>query len=439
MSCSVILFLAVLGAEAEAPQAQATPPVRVLTLDEALRAAAGNPSLRQAAASVSGAEARADEARSGLLPQLSGTASYQRATNNVVPRQGIPGTFVAAGSSLATSDFWNANANLSQLVFDFWQTPNRWRAARTAAQAQGDTLQATRDQVLFNVRNAFFQARATKAVVGVSRDTLANQERHLVQVQGFVEVGTRPAIDLAQARTDRANSRVQLINAENNYELARAGLNQAMGVEGSIDYDVADDALPAVPGEEQSTDALLAEALSTRPDVSALALQARAQEQTIAALRGGYLPSLSVGGTVSDAGRKLDQLRWNGGVGATLSWPIFQGGLTQAQVHEAEANLANLQAQMDTLRQQVRLQVDQARLTVRAASAAVGAADEALVNARERLRLAEGRYAAGSGSIIELEDAQLAVTTAAGQRVQAEYNLATARAQLIQALGRDRA
>jgi outer membrane protein len=79
--------------------------------------------------------------------------------------------------------------------------------------------------------------------------------------------------------------------------------------------------------------------------------------------------------------------------------------------------------------------VEQARLSVRATKAAIEAAHEAAANARIRLTLAEGRYQAGVGNIIELGDAQLALTTAAAQEVQAVFNLATARAKLLQALG----
>ena len=87
-------------------------------------------------------------------------------------------------------------------------------------------------------------------------------------------------------------------------------------------------------------------------------------------------------------------------------------------------------------RQQIRLEAEQARLAVRAAKSALAAADEALTNAKERLRLAEGRYQTGVGNIIELGDAQVALTTAAAQRVQAEFDLATARAQLLHVVGR---
>ncbi|HEX2660527.1 MAG TPA: TolC family protein, partial [Polyangia bacterium] len=88
-------------------------------------------------------------------------------------------------------------------------------------------------------------------------------------------------------------------------------------------------------------------------------------------------------------------------------------------------------------RQQIRLEIEQARLGIRAAQALGAASEDALVNARDRLRLAEGRYQAGVGNIIELGDAQLAQTAAAAQRVQADYQLFTARAQLLKALGRD--
>ena len=72
---------------------------------------------------------------------------------------------------------------------------------------------------------------------------------------------------------------------------------------------------------------------------------------------------------------------------------------------------------------------------MRAAKGVTEATEEAITSAREQLRLAEGRYAAGVGSGLELADAQLAMQDAAAQRVQAEYRLASARAQLLRALG----
>ncbi len=424
---------------AAAPAPTPAPPSRVLTLAEALRAAlARQPQLLQAQAGTRAATARANEARAPLLPQLSGSASYERTTSNFTPRPGSTlSTTALPSSSWKTTNYYSFGATLSQLIYDFGQTSGRWRAAQASAAALRDTESYTVVQVTLGVESAYFTARAGKDLVTVARDNLANQDAHLRQTEGFVRAGTRPEIDRAQARTDRANALVQLINAENAYETEKAQLNQAMGLEGPTDYEVANDTLPPVEGEDLSIDPLLAEALKRRPDVAALEGQARAQELTLRAVKGAYWPALGVSTGLDNAGVSLDSTVWNWSATATLSWNIFQGGLTRAQAQEAGANLDSVQAQASALRQQVRVDVEQARLAVRASRQTLAAAEEALVNARERLRLAEGRYQAGAGSAIELGDAQVALTTAAAQRVQAEYNLSTSRAQLLRALGRE--
>ncbi|HYB52395.1 MAG TPA: TolC family protein, partial [Thermoanaerobaculia bacterium] len=101
------------------------------------------------------------------------------------------------------------------------------------------------------------------------------------------------------------------------------------------------------------------------------------------------------------------------------------------------ANLDALKAQVELERLQIRLDVEQALLAVRAARESISAAEDALASAHDQLRLAEGRYETGVGSIIELTDAQVAYTSAGQQKVQTEYNLASARAQLLKALGRN--
>jgi len=153
-------------------------------------------------------------------------------------------------------------------------------------------------------------------------------------------------------------------------------------------------------------------------------------------LKGTYGPTIAAVASANEAGVALDGLVPNWSIGATLTWPLFQGGITRGQVAEAEANVQITDAQAETLRLQVRFDVEQARLLVRSAKATISAAEDAATNARERLRLAEGRYQAGVGNSLELADAQLAVTATAAQLVGAKFNLATSRAQLLAALGR---
>ncbi len=253
-----------------------------------------------------------------------------------------------------------------------------------------------------------------------------------------MQVGARPQIDSVTQKAAVANAQYQLINAQNVLANAKVALNQAMGVEGPVDYDLDFDGMGDVAGEEGDIDALVAEAAQNRHDLRSLEDQVRGQRLLISSARGQYGPLLSGNAGVTDASTELSGLKtgWNLSVGATLTWNLFGGLLTYSQVQEQKANLAALEAQRDALHQQVYADVEQARLGVIAAKSSISAAEDALENTHEQLRLAEERYKQGIGNIVELSDAQLQLTSAAAQKTQAMFNLALARAQLLRALGR---
>lgn len=410
---------------------------RVLTLQEAERLGQQRqPQLRAAHGSTQAAEGRVEQSRSGLLPQLQATAGWERSTNNYIFRPGgiaRPG----AAASWSSISYFDTSLTLTQLVWDFGQTSGRWRSFEAAARGSAQLERAVGQQVVLQVRTAFFNAVAYKELLSVARETLANQRQHLDQIEGFVAAGTRPPIDLSQARADFANAEVHVINADNAYRRSKLLLNQAIGIEGSIDYDLANDGLPVQADEDAPLEPLLDTALKVRPEIAFATAQVTTQQLLIQSARGAYAPSISVGaGVVQGAGSGQNYEGWNVSAGVFVTWNLFQGGLTSGMVHEAEGNLGTAIAQLELQRQQVRVDVDQALLAIRAAKAAQTASRNALVAARQRLSLAEGRYQNGSGSVIELGDAQIAAANAAAQVVQTEFQLATARAQLLWALGR---
>jgi outer membrane protein len=415
---------------------------RVLHLDEAITTALkAQPLIHEARAQTAVAAGQVVQGRAGLLPQLSGSALYERSTSAIAP---TTGTTTSTGGSGTTSvqafapahDVFLLGANATQLVYDFDQARDKYRSAERNVQSFEANEHTTELGVLLTTRTAFFTARADKALVFVAEETVQNEERHVVQVRGFVSAGTQPEIALATELTNLGNDRVALINAQNNYEIAKAQLNQSMGVVGDTNYDVAEEGLGVIVGEDGPDDRLVEKALATRPEIVAYEKTREANALTVTSLKGGYFPTLSAFGSVGTEGLALGSLEGYWTLGAQLVWPFFQGGVTQGQVRSAQANVDYADAEIEAEKLQVRFQVQQAVLTVRAAKASIDAASEALVNAREQLRLAEGRYQSGVGSIIELGDAQISATSAAAQVVQADFNLSTARAQLLNALGR---
>jgi len=394
-----------------------------LTLDQATELALSHqPALVAARAQSRAARARVGQATAPMLPQVLAAGDFSRVGGS--------------GPGLAKGDSWTAGVTGTQLLFDFGQAWFGRSAASASARGQEETERDTTQLVLLNVRSAWFTAAAARDLVQVARETVANREAHLGQIRGFVEVGTRPEIDLAQARSDLATARVLLINQENNLATSLAQLNQAMGVSGRTDYELAPTAFPPVAGEDGGIEMLVEEALSHRADLAAIEHEREAQRQTVKSLWASFAPALSATGRYGGTGPATSDLAESWNVGLTLTWPILSGGRTRYQVSEADATLDALGAQADEIRLQVRLAVEQGWLSVKAAKAALDATADAVASAKDRLRLAEARYQAGLGSGLELDDAQVAETTAAAQEVQARFNLAAARAELVRALGR---
>jgi outer membrane protein len=428
--------------------AEETPPIVALkfppsnrplvTLDEALKKSiVQQPNLRQAEAQVEAMEGRATQVKSAYLPQVTGTLTYQRTTGNFAPRPGA--TVNTANVPPATNTLYNTfTAQLfgTQLLYDFGQTANRIDAANANVETQKASLNTVRNQTKSNVYYSYFQAVAGRAMVIVAEESLANQERHLNQIDAIVRVGIRPEIDRTQAKAEVATARLSLISARNNYESAKALLNQAMGVVANTDFDVEADELGPVSGEHLSPELLVTTAMTHRPEVQALEKQRLAQQAALRALRGAYGPTINATAAASEGGTQLDNMRYNWYIGVNLTWPILQGGLTHGQIHEAAANLDATAAQIKATELQVRTQIVQAQLALVAAKESITQAEDAVQNLSQRLKLAEGRYTSGIGNIIELTDAQVAYFAAQGQLIYAHFNQSLARAQLLLALGK---
>lgn len=422
-------LLALSLASAAPPEPRAT-----FTLEQSLEVARSrHPRLRSAASVVEASAAQQDVTFSPFLPQLGFTLGYQRTTGNVAPRPGQ--TFGAVPEPTFDGfNYYSASLTMNQLIWDFGQTLHRWEAAQSTLGAARASLRAVRLEVELGVRVAYVNALAAKALVVVAEENLASEQRHLKQVQAFVAAEARPAVELAKSRALVAAAEAQLIAARGGYDGALSQLRLAMGVSALPGGDPAD--LPEKPaGDDGDLDALLAKAVKARPELQALALQEEAQRLITDAARGAYWPTFGLTLAVTDAGTELTKLGWNMSAGIGLTWNFYQGGLTAAQVRQAEAVLEGLAANVEAAVHGIRAEIAQILIDLRTARGQLAASEEALAQAREQVRLAEGRYAARVGSVIELADAETARANAATNVVVVRFRMALARVRLIRALG----
>ncbi|MEB3330340.1 MAG: TolC family protein, partial [Candidatus Sericytochromatia bacterium] len=232
------------SAGAPVPTAPAVRGGPTLTLEQAVATAlAHQPQVARARAELAGTRAAVRQAQGALGPQLSIATSYQLGpARQNVNQVGVPVT------NLGT---YAAGLNADQLLWDFGQGSRRAQASASQAEASAHGVAGTEQDVVLQVRTAYFAAQASEALLGVARDTVANRQRHEGRVRSLVEVGSRAPIELAQATRDLARARLDLLNAESALQLARAQLAQAMGRPPAAGFRLAPASMPPVAGEGQ--------------------------------------------------------------------------------------------------------------------------------------------------------------------------------------------
>lgn len=437
-----LAFAVVVAALALAPQGIASaetttgpapvPPVagRVLTLDEAVAIALETqPQIQARLSDYAAARYRVDQALSPLLPQVTGSWTAARAQNVSVSRG------VAGASPPRTVTSWSdstvARISLSQLLFDFGKTLAATDAARKLAEVASEDVELQRQLIALAVKEAYTNMLFAQRLIRVNEQALERAQLNLRSAQGFFEVGTRPRSDVARAEVDVANARVDVIRARNAEQLARVALNTAMGIDVDTPTRIQDN-LAYQPVQLDRTQ-LRAEALRERPEHRQARLQVDAAEAGERQAFRNFFPDITAGGFYGATRADMNEI-WE--LNLALTWSIYDGGNRIARLREARANVDAARARVRALELDILREVEQAYLTVLEAEERIQAAQAAVVSAQENFRLAQGRFDAGVGTILELTDAQLALTVAQNTEAQALADYKIALYRLDRARGR---
>ena len=296
---------------------------------------------------------------------------------------------------------------------------------------------------MLQIKQAYYVYLASQALVTVRQATVKSRDQLVRQARGFYEVGTRAKIDVARAEANLYSAQADLIAAENGVKIAWVTLRNAMGSPRLPEQPV------AVDSPEVEISMNLAEARTraydTRTELKSFDAQRRASDQLIAVARRMHLPDILFDAAygrrhVSDqsvGGQNLNtfplQPTWS--VQLSLIIPIFDGFRTTNRVEETLHNYYNVKFQEEERRQLIALDVEQSYLRVVETQERINATESAAKAAKENLDLAQGRYAVGVGSIIEITDAETLYTDAQTTYIRTVYDYKIADAQLARAMG----
>ena len=426
--CAIAVFAALcVPAFAQTPL-----PARV-TLDEALaRAAANSHRLSELRAREAAASSVVDQRRAADLPIVSAQAGYQR--TNHVDEFG----FLQNGQLRIlypdVPDNWRSRLDLQWPIYTGGRTAALEAAAGAELTASGKELESARADLRLETTRAFWALVTATESVRVVEESVKRIEAQLADVRAKFDAGFLPPNDVLTVDARVSSQRTLLIQAANQRDAARAELARLMGepVEASFEVD-------AALGEGGVANR--AAAPSPRADREALALRADAAVARIDATRAEAKPTIAVGAGYDYARPnprifpRKDEWEPSWDVGVNVTWTLWNGGRTAAQVaearHQADAARERL-AEFDRL---VALDVRQRQLDLESARAQVTTAGAAVRSATEARRVVAERFAAGVATTTDLLDAQVEQLQAELDRTRALATVKLAEARLARALG----
>ena len=405
---------------------------KTLSLDRAVRIGLQRQnSIGISQQNVEAANARLTQARSFYYPQLTPTLNYNA---SVTPTQSS--TFNGQTfSSSPNSESLGNKASASFTILDTGQRDANVGNTRRSAFAAAFGLGDERQSVILNVTQDYYNLVRYKELVRVQEQNVAQADLSLKIIEKQIEVGTAAKSDRLQSVSNLANARVSLLSAQSDYAVGEANLKNAMGVVTSQPLTLSDTRLPAPDAtpDKLTVDDYARAAYANRLDIKQQQERVNAQGYNVrlAFINAG----LTVAATINE-GYDLNPVAGENRVfSVSISYPLFDGGYTRAGIKDAKAILEQERRTLDQLQQTARLQVDQALQIREVARQRVAAAQDAVAAGELNYQAATAKQQNGLINVLEVINAQVQLTTAQVQSVQAIYDYYIADAMLQRDIG----
>jgi outer membrane protein len=418
--------LVALAALVVAPAARATAqePVRVVTLEQVVRASLErDPAAVGAEAALANARTDVLQAAGSWLPNVSVGSAYANSSNQ---------RFDQATGRLV-SESYTAELRGSYDIFTGGRRVLNQRSAGAQLAAADAQYASQRYATTLRATEVFYAAAAAADIVRAAEQRLERARAQLVAAQTRLELGTATQSDALRAELEVGNAEAALLDAESSRRNASLELGRQIGFGGQVRP--ADSALPDRGPTLPPLDELVRRATAASPGVLAAEASLRVRRAERLAAFTPYLPTLRLTGGYDWFAFDFppEQRSWS--LRLTGSLPIFNGFQREASLQRALSAERVADARARDAAIVARVAVESAAAEIASAERRVAIADRGVQLAREDLRVQEERYTLGMATILDLQASQVNLSDSEIAAVRARQSLGSATARLEAILG----
>lgn len=296
------------------------------------------------------------------------------------------------------------------------------------------TLEDTKQSLKAEVTTDYFNILKCAEVIKVSEESVESYKTHLKNVQAQYEVGTVAKADVLSSEVNLVTAEQTLVKARNNYDLAVATFNNAVGLPQDTVVNTRDEL--KYEKYEISLPDCIDYALANRPDAIIAQKNIDMAKETVNIAEGDKKPYVTLSATKSLADDKFAGTEDDGwSAGLTTTWNIFDGNVTRSKIKSSEAALLKTMETAKQTKDSIQLEIRTAYLNIITAEKTIQTSKVAIEKAREDLKIEQVRYSSGVGTNSDVIDAQVSLTSAQNDYIAALYDYNTGKADLDEAMG----
>lgn len=403
-----------------------------MTLREAVDTAlTANLDLLSSGQEIEAARANRNVQKTNLLPTF--TARYRGVRNDT----GVSG--FAAGATPSVGDSFTLTTGFTQPLFQGFALINQYKVAELGVNAAELSQQFTRLEVIFQIKQAYFNVLKTEKLLDVARNTVTVLEAQEEVARNFYEVGMTPLNDLLQVQVQLANARQSLITAQNNLDTAGSEFNVILRRPVTAPVRLVD--IQTYAPLENDLGYYLDRAVRNRLDIKIDDLSIQIAEKEVEIARKDYYPSIALEGAyfksatdwaLSDVERFSNPDGWS--LTGIASWNFWEWGRTKYGESEKRRRLSQTKIARQKTIDQARLEVEVSYLKARESEKNILAVNKAVEQAKENLRITNERYKEQVATSVDTLVAQNLLTSTQVNFYNALYDFKIAKAFLQKAV-----
>jgi outer membrane protein len=408
-----------------------TPPHIPLSVGDAVALVLSrNPAVAESGQAIDASRARAEQFRSGYLPNVEAEATYVFLAP--VSVFDLPGESI----KVFPNNNYDGHVAVRQTIYDFQKTSSQVRLADSRIALAEDSREAVKRDLGVRAAETFYAILFLRRSIAVQNEQVQTLEEHLAITRKKAEAGTATQLDELTTQVRVAAAQNVKIGLENSLRSAEIALRRLAALPSDTPLDLRGEFSPAVPppGRDSLLNAALTDRIEARSADNTLA-SARMQQRAAGASDAPSLNASLMYGVKNGYIPNIDILRGNLVAALDLRVPIFDGNRTRALEEEATAAIHAAESWKQEITLMIQAEVDQALSELTAAGERVSVSETNINQADLAVKNARLRYGAGSLSNLDLLDAETAVAQARLTNLQALYDVVTGMIRLRRATG----